>query len=99
MEKEEKSVSPEVLTGHESWTWSPAWATNSSTSAAKSFRQEVTVRDIKIVSNVVKINISSFVHSNQLLHLFKALLIPRKLFQPLCVKVSQIHLTKSVKAF
>ena len=51
-EKEEKSVSPEVLTGHESWTWSPACATNSSTSAAKSFRQEIIVRDIKIVNNI-----------------------------------------------
>ena len=51
-EKEEESVSPEVFTGHESWTWSPACATNSSTSAAKSFRQEVIVRDIKIVSKI-----------------------------------------------
>ena len=56
------------------------------------------MRDKKIVSNVVKINISSFVHSDQLLHLFKALLIPSKLFHPLCMKMSQIPLTKSVKA-
>ena len=47
---------------------------------------------------VVKINISSLVHGDQLHHRFKALLIPSKFFQTLCMKMSQIPLTKSVKA-
>ena len=45
--KKERWFLPEVLTGHESWTSSPASATNSSTSAVEKFCEELTGRDIK----------------------------------------------------
>ena len=45
--KKERWFLPEVLTGHESWTSSPASATNSSTSAVEKFYEELTGRDIK----------------------------------------------------